>query len=409
MPERTPGPGAALARKALERLLARAENATAKGSADEGGSRAVALRLSPDSFPDYLKLGRHADKAECNTGLQLAERDGAIRIEWDPRAGELMQVERIVLRDGERLAQHLGVAPRWSVVAGAHRTFEPHLESAPVLAQVLEAWRKGNLARGTRPSEAGLWLDALRVVDHCRSRQGDDMAVRRLSASFFRDSKRIEALWPVIEALVLGDLAASPGAMEDVLSELGLVKYPSTLLIAGEMKIHCGPETIAVARPYLGVAPAAIDGIRVDGATTRFLLTVENLTTFHELAGRRPVGAIVLYTGGMPSPSWKRAYGHLLAALPAPARVYHWSDIDAGGFRIASHVAACCVAAGRPLRLHGMRADQALPGIVARRELGAAERREILRLCERWGWLDEAAALGSVATEQEAMEPIWPE
>jgi len=59
--------------------------------------------------------------------------------------------------------------------------------------------------------------------------------------------------------------------------------------------------------------------------------------------------------------------------------------------------------------LHGMRADAVLPGTVTRRELALSARREILRVCEHWGWGEEAAALGALAVEQEAMEPCWPE
>lgn len=408
--ERATGSGAALARKALQRLLARAESAAAKASEDESSApRAVSLRLSQETFPEYLRLARHVDKAECNASLQLAERDGAIHIDWDSRAGDRAQIERIVLRDGSRLAQHLRIEPRWSVVAEAKRNFEAHSGTYPVLAQVIDAWRKGNLARGTRPGETTPWLDGIRVIEHCGSRRGDDIAVRRLSAAFFGDSKRIEEIWPVLEALVLGEIAAVAGVMEDVLSELGLVKYPPTLLLAGDASIRSGDEAVVVARPYLGFAPSAVNTVEVRTDGARFLLTVENLTTFHELAGRRTPGAIVLYTGGMPSPSWKRVYGLILAALPPDARLYHWGDIDGGGFRIASHIAACCDAAGRSLRLHGMRADVLLPGIVARRDLSPAERREILRVCERWGWAEEAAALAAVAVEQEAMEPSWPE
>ena len=120
--EKTAEHGAALARKALERLLARAENAASKGAAQtDRTGRTVTLPLSEKSFPEYLRLQRYADKAVCNANLQLAERDGAISVEWDSRAGERAQILRIVLRDGTRLAEHLGIEPRWDVVAQAER------------------------------------------------------------------------------------------------------------------------------------------------------------------------------------------------------------------------------------------------------------------------------------------------
>ncbi|OOG36635.1 hypothetical protein B0B52_20230 [Polaromonas sp. A23] len=37
----------------------------------------------------------------------------------------------------------------------------------------------------------------------------------------------------------------------------------------------------------------------------------------------------MIYTGGMPSSSWKRAY----AALAQTAHLHHWGDIDVGCFR----------------------------------------------------------------------------
>lgn len=398
------GRGAALARKALERLMARAENAAVKGPAQT--ARAVTMPLSEKTFPEYLRLQRHADKVECNACLQLAERDGAISVEWDSRAGERAHVQRIVLRDGAKLGLHLGIEPRWDVVAQARKRFETHTATYPVLAQVLNAWHKGNLLRGTRPGEVAPWLDAVQVMQYCAARTGADLPIRRLSVSLFGDSKRIEAIWPVLDALAQGDATMVPNAMEDVFSELGLVKFPPTLLIAGNVTLSYGAEAVVAVRPYIGLAPAAITAVQVDEDSIRFLLTVENLTTFHELAGRRTDGAIVLYTGGMPSPSWKRAYGLFLAAFPLHATLHHWGDIDVGGFRIASQIAKCCEDAGRTLRLHGMRADTS--GTVARRVLVSSERSEILRICDRWQWIDEAATLGSFAVEQEAMELSWP-
>ncbi len=404
------GHGAALARKALGRLLSRAESAAGKGPPDEArGVRTISLRLSQETFPEYLSLARHADKLECNASLQLAERNGAISVEWDPRAGDRAHVLRIVLRDGAALAKHLGIAPRWDAVAQAQRRFESLAPAYPVLTQVVETWRKGNLLRGTRPGEVAPWLDAIQVMQYCTAKTGDDIPIRRLSAGLFGDSKRIEAIWPALDALVQEDAATVPSEMEDVFSELGLVKFPPTLLVAGNVSFSYGSGMVAGSRPYLGLAPAAISAVHVDASSIRFLLTVENLTTFHELAGRRPDEAILLYTGGMPSPSWKRAYGLFLAVLPLNASLHHWGDIDVGGFRIASHIAKCCEIAGRSLRLHSMQADASLAGTVSRRQLVPSERREILRICDHWRWTAEATALGSLAVEQEAMEPCWPE
>src|SRR6185369_3477956 len=115
----------------------------------------------------------------------------------------------------------------------------------------------------------------------------------------------------------------------------------------------------------------AITGFTVS-AVTSALLTVENLTTFHEMALRQHESpqTLVLYTGGMPSPSWKRVYKILLSALPVAAKVLHWGDMDAGGFRIADHLAACAEQFERCLMLHSMSSDTITQvSSVARRQL----------------------------------------
>ena len=265
------------------------------------------------------------------------------------------------------------------------------------------------MVRGTRAGEVAPWLDAIQVLKHCAINGEDDLPIRRLSARLFGDSKRIEALGSTLDALVLGGLEQVQSEVEDLFAQLGLVKFPPTLLLAGHINVVYGDEIVGTPRPYVGLAPSGIRSVSLDASSVRYLLTVENLTTFHELVRKRTNEAIVIYTGGMPSPSWKRAYGVFLQALPKTKQVYHWGDIDVGGFRIAAHIAKCCADHGRSLHLHGMRTDAIPPGTVSRRDLDPAARREILRICDCWQWKAEADALGGLAIEQEAMEPCWPD
>lgn len=405
--DKSEGRGSALAREALERLLLRAENAAAKDPTERArGAKIISIRFSEDSLPDYSLLPSHAEKLECNVCLQLAERAGAISIDWDRRAGDRAHVTRITLRDGEKLADYLQVEPRWNVVMRAQQSLQIHMGSYAALAQLIDTWHRGNMFRGTRPGDIAPWIDSIKVLEYCAAKNGVDIPIRRLSATLFRDSKRIEAIWPALDALTHGDAVMVQSEMEDLFAELGLIKFAPTLLVSGNLSVVYGEQVVAAACPYVGLDPSTIRSIKFDCA--QYLLTVENLTTFHELARQRPDNVIVIYTGGMPSPSWRRAYGLFLESLAPASTLHHWSDIDVGGFRIASHIAKCCEDAGRTLHLHGMRADSLPPGSVSRRKLLPAERREILRICERWRWVDEAASLGQDAIEQEAMEPYWP-
>lgn len=281
-----------------------------------------------------------------------------------------------------------------------------------VVQEALATWRRGSRARSTTPEQWQSWLDAVRVIQHCRSVSGADLPIRRLSATLFSDSKRIETLAPVLDVLLQNDLQALQRSDEEVFGELGLVKFPPTLLVAAEGVVHLADVRAALLRPYIGLAPQAIQSFSgMDGA--RQVLSVENLTTFHELSRqlKRDDGRVLIYSAGMPSPSWLRIYGLLLAAVPAGAAVIHWGDADAGGFRIAHYIAAAAARSEHRLRLHGM--DGGLCGegtAIARKSLKDGEVEAIAAICDRWGWTCEAAWMRSTrsAVEQESMRPELP-
>lgn len=89
-----------VARAALVKLLGQAESSWGRRDASE---RSVALRFSEASFPAYVRVDSHAERLACNAELQLAEQRGAITVEWDPRAGDKRQIERIQVRDRDSL------------------------------------------------------------------------------------------------------------------------------------------------------------------------------------------------------------------------------------------------------------------------------------------------------------------
>lgn len=402
-----------IARQALENLLRRAENASAKNATD----RAINLCFTNSSFPAYLKLGTHAEKESCHGELQLAVREGVITIEWERQAGEKNQIKNIKLSDPAALANFLGVTPRWDAVAAAERELLVLIKQYPVLQEVVEMWRRGMKPRGTTTGDVKDWIIATRVIEYCKNSDTLDIPVRRISTKLTCDSKRVEKLWDVIDVLLQGDLHVQQRSAEEVFAEIGLIKYPPTILIAGDVSVLIefdrNNTELKIERPYLGLSPSAITGF-VAGNVPVTLLTVENLTTFHELAaitessGRR----ILLYTGGMPSPSWKRIYRLLLDVLPKMSHIFHWGDIDAGGFRIANHLAASCKDAGRFLELHmmGFGDHEISSGDAVRRDLTDKEVIEIGNICQRWGWASQYdwVSKNNAAIEQESLPATWP-
>lgn len=400
-----------VAERALQKLLAQAETSWANGT----DGKALSLPFSESKLPAYFGFATSADRAACNADLGLAERARAIDIQWDLRSGDKRQIARITLLDADKLAAYLEVSPRWAVVEAATASVNHLVGEFPVLNQVLAAWKAGVLVRRTSAADVLDWQEACRVILHRRASGDADLPHRGLSVSLFNDSKRLEALWPMLDILLQGGMDGASRSDEEICGELGIVKFPSTVLLAGCVRVMYSGHALDVRRPYLGLSPTHIDGVEPLGEVDT-LLTVENLSTFHELARQSLVErrCALIYTAGMPSPSWLRIYRLMLKALPETAVVRHWGDIDAGGFRIANRLATSCLDEGRALRLYGMagelnkEANEAGEG--ARKALDDAELRTIRRICTTRAWNREWAFVDErkLAYEQEGMRAVVP-
>ena len=393
------------AHKALHALLRKAEGAWARGS-----ERRATLAFTDGSFPDYLNLPNREARGAAHAVLRNAERRGAIGIEWDRYAGEDGQIERVRLLDAEALAGCLEVEPLWRICEAAARALALTDESPAALRAVYAAWCAGKAPRKLGPDRVQDFVDAQRVIDACRERgQVEDIPLRRLSVELFRDTKRIEAITPALDALS-GDLS-NPRVAEEVWAALGLVKFPQPLLCAGKAVFRLGDATaLALPSPYLGVPTGAVEGVSLP-QDCAYLLSVENLTTFNELARGRGgvIEGLVIYTGGMPSPSLLAIYRRIVAAVPQAQPIWHWGDIDLGGFRIAAALRAEAQRQRRDIALFNMN-PSALVSVPNSGSLGPNEVRDMLRIARANGWIKEAEGIEAspLAYEQEALTPMLP-
>ncbi len=213
-----------------------------------------------------------------------------------------------------------------------------------------------------RPGGRGRPRRCHRAVETLLADARSERILRMASIALFGDSKRLEALTAWLDLLVAGELAPSGLEDEQVWSALGLRREPQPLLLAGQGAVQLDDGSRHVLpRRWLGFPMDAVRGIATE---VHALLSIENLASFHEAAALRDdAPVLLLYTGGMPSPTWRAAYARLLAGLPTDAALYHWGDIDRGGFRIAAKLAETAAAASRCLQPWLMSPD-ALPAEV---------------------------------------------
>lgn len=390
-----------LARKALDCLWRRADRAGLKGA-----SRTISLRLSASSFPEYLSIPTREEKEVFHAEMREASRRGAISVRWDKRAGEDGQILGITLLSLDALGTLLGHRTTGSKILAAQAALSKW-SNHPNVAALIAAWMAGRSPRGVRVDCANDAVDAMRLIEECAAGHRRDVSERRISAQLFGDSKRIERMSTAIDLMTASSFdEAEPRTQLAVLAELGLLKHPQPMLVSGVLELVLGrnPSDARVLQapfPYIGIAPQHVYSVR---GTPSYVLSVENLTIFHELAneGAGPITGVLLYTGGYPTPTMLKAYRLMLQTFGVP--VWHWGDTDLGGFRIANVLANAAMEVGRSVRPWQM---AAYAEGHRQRSLSVSEIAAIGRICERWGWSEHAAAVSAVGTiiEQE-LQPL---
>lgn len=387
----------ALGRRLLEKLLS-------QGNRTEAGARSRQPSLTASQLVSYRSLPTLQKKLSCEATFLAAKSVGAIEIIRDRDNPEDGFIERINLLDVMALAAFLGEIPLSDQVAAASASLSGMVGEFPVLAEVLSKWGRAGRVRTLGPDSAGDWLDAIAVIHFARARATTDVValpIREASAKLFRDSKRIERLVPQLDVILSGTIDSPPRLASEVLQEIGLFREEQPVLLAGNVVVDRGRVIAVLDAPYAGFSAAAVSSLV---GNPDIVMSIENLTTFHSEAKRRCYEPILLlYTGGMPSPAWRQMYRRLLAGIAIGTPVYHWGDVDEGGFRIASVVAAEALASGHSLLPWKMQPSDVPETQRVEASEGTISRMQ--RFAQRAGWDDLAISIGdsNFTVEQEGL------
>lgn len=374
------------------------------GNKHAAGARARAPALTATHLKPYSELRSWQHKQECDEAFLAARDAGAITLQRDKLNPKDGLIERIDLVDMQALAQFLGRSTYADQLAQTAAQLEPLKADFPVIQEVIERWSGMAKVRGLGPQDAGAWIDAAKTIRACATRSQDAIAapVREFSARLFLNSKRIEALTPQLDILLSGTIEGSPRAGAQVWQELGLFREEHPVLLAGHVHIARDRSTGLIDAPYMGLPATTIQGV---ASTVIEVITIENKTTFHSEAKRRQDdGALLIYTAGMPSPAWKAMYGRLLETLPPTTPVYHWGDVDEGGFRIASTIATVAGGAGFSLQPYRMSPEDVPLEMRVKASARTLERIHHFACAAGWPELGQAMRQAEFIAEQEALE-----
>lgn len=332
-----------LAHKLLSKLLDSADKHSA-------GVRVRAPALSLSNLKSYRELG-HKLRLICEDSLLAAQSFGCITVIRDKHNSEAGLVEKVVLADIEKLAEFLGKKTLTSKVQDAVKSLELYVDEFPIIKEVLSKWKSASKVRGLGPETVEDWLDAIKVINCARYRLANDTSlepIREFSTTIFKKSKRIEQLTTYADILLADSIQSKSREQSEVWQEIGLYREERPVLLSGNIVIHRTKVTSLLDEPYVGFKADSV--LSID-SPIEMIISIENLTTFHSEAKRRSSdNVLLLYTGGMPTPAWRRMYIRLLKSIALTVPVFHWGDIDEGGFRISYLLSKDALTAGHVVK-----------------------------------------------------------
>lgn len=163
----------------------------------------------------------------------------------------------------------------------------------------------------------------------------EETYIRNFSEMVFHDSKRLQSILNPITRILL-DYGDGVGQKETVLAQYNLINNPGYVHIKGDWRIWCHGQCISTQmfRGGIAISSDALDEIEQIHVPSGRVISVENLTTYHDTKERQ--GAII-YLGGFLNTVRTNLLKKLHVFEP-DARYYHKGDLDPYGFLILENL-----------------------------------------------------------------------
>jgi hypothetical protein len=417
MPSELPSP----ARSILNALLDQFEQ--------PGRQRVVRVRLNEVQHYDYFHADDVAVRRGANKVLQRLAEQGSLRLHWRKWEEEnwLDKVD-LVAEGAPAIYELLGRATRDEQEAMLRQLLaaqSPNPTDAPNAGWYREFLGWAQLQLDARLSVAPLRLSAgpidaqwnrdllatLAAVANLRT----PALARKFSVQLFGDSKRFDDLRnAVVRVLRQHDPESAAYGDDDgaLLRAHLLERAPEYVPIAGPLVLQAKDRLLDLApfAPSVAIPATTLRDATVSGCGAEAAVTVENITSFSELAVVKPPSVLAIYTGGFASPTVIALLRAVRAKRP-DLPFFHWGDIDVGGLRILAHLRKN-VGEIRPLAMDVAAFDQ-----YRRRaqSLSGNERRGLMQLRDHPSLADcqqliERLLETNEKLEQEAIEAsiCWP-
>lgn len=398
--------GAETAKQILHQLLDACERR------DDPAARAISIGVG--RLPGYLDERDPSVRIGVNQALAGWEAQGWVRLRWvKGERGNLLDRVTLCLEAVPQIYAYLGRAPVadqqaqfLSLLDYYMRQISPACQVA--LRSLAEKARAGHSTPPFSLADPARNQDILRALAALDSLE-EEIPERVLSARLLGDSKHLAALKPALIALLRQAHPEWVGLREDdIWLSLGVLPNPGHIFLHGPLVFDLAGTRVDLRAfdPDLGLPAHAIARLNLVELPARYVLTVENQTSFYDHIRAFPQDGLVLYLGGFPGRA-RRLLLRRLAEFAPDVPLYHWGDLDYGGFAILSYLRQLMPC---PVIAHQMDLAAIQQPDIPTKPLNQIDRRNLGRLLHDVQLVDnypviEALLVRNIKIEQESFQP----
>ena len=196
----------------------------------------------------------------------------------------------------------------------------------------IKAYKKLPYDLGYDARRVGEVLQVLATVTKLTS----ETYIRNFSTALFKDSKRFQREYRSTIESILFDYTDDVVEKDDILGYYNLYENPTYVLIKGNARICFEKSAIELSEMPGGIALSngSLAGIHKISVKTDKVITVENLTTYHDCD---EPDAVYIYLGGYHNTS-KQKLLELIYEKNGDKEYYHEGDLDVYGFLILENL-----------------------------------------------------------------------
>ncbi len=199
-------------------------------------------------------------------------------------------------------------------------------------------------------------IKALKEIDKMLIKSKNPMILKRVfSIKCYNDSKYFERNIEKNVTRILKKYLCLERLKEDeILSEVGIVKYPEIIEFCGDIKcIIKGREvkysSITDGSYINGIAIENIDRVEI-GCNINKIIFIENKANYINYIQSKKDNELVIYHGGFYSPI-KGEFFRKIYNSSKNIECFHWSDIDIGGFEIFTRLRDNIIPELKPIKM----------------------------------------------------------